>query len=164
MKESLVSLVDSTETLALRAAGGERLGVAYRAGICGLAGIFARGTCIPRPWRDAVATAWQALFRAIRRSGLVGQCWRLQLRTIGPAVKILDDLGVARSSRRRTFLLFGQLTRQLDVLCHGRTPGARSCAWANRKSIAKILFLLMYLANLKSESGLMEPAATTRVE
>jgi len=42
MKESLVSQVDSTETLAPGAAGGERLGVAYTTGIGGCVAIFVR--------------------------------------------------------------------------------------------------------------------------
>ena len=40
MKESLVSQVDSTETLAPGAAGGERLGMAYRTGIGGFGAIL----------------------------------------------------------------------------------------------------------------------------
>jgi hypothetical protein len=40
MEESLVSQVDSTETLAPGAAGGERLGMAYRTGIRGFGAIL----------------------------------------------------------------------------------------------------------------------------
>ncbi|MEH2521743.1 hypothetical protein V1279_007316 [Bradyrhizobium sp. AZCC 1610] len=40
MKEGLVSQVDSTETLAPEAAGGERLGMAYRAGNGGFVAIL----------------------------------------------------------------------------------------------------------------------------
>jgi len=40
MKESLVSQVDSTETLAPGAAGGERLGMAYRTGNDGFVAIL----------------------------------------------------------------------------------------------------------------------------
>jgi hypothetical protein len=40
MKESLVSQVDSTETLAPGAAGGERLGMAYRPGNGGFVAIL----------------------------------------------------------------------------------------------------------------------------
>jgi hypothetical protein len=41
MKESLVSQVDSTETLAPGAAGGERVGMAYRTGNGGFVTILA---------------------------------------------------------------------------------------------------------------------------
>jgi len=40
MEESLVSQVDSTETLAPGAAGGEPLGMAYRTGISGFVAIY----------------------------------------------------------------------------------------------------------------------------
>jgi hypothetical protein len=54
MKESLVSQVDSTETLAPGAAGGERLDMAYRTGISGFVAILSA---------DAAGAAGFATFR-----------------------------------------------------------------------------------------------------
>ena len=48
----------------------------------------------------------------------IGLCRRLQLRTVGPAVEVFDDVGVARPARRRRLSLFGQLAGKLDVLGH----------------------------------------------
>jgi hypothetical protein len=65
MKESLVSQVDSTETLAPGAAGGERLGRAYRTGISGLVAIFSL------TWHSAAS-------RAVERSPNAAVCGRLR--------------------------------------------------------------------------------------
>jgi hypothetical protein len=65
MKESLVSQVDSTQTLAPGAAGGERLGMAYRTGISGFVAIYS-------------LTRRSAAVRAVERSPDAAVCGRLR--------------------------------------------------------------------------------------
>jgi hypothetical protein len=65
MEESLVSQVDSTETLAPEAAGGERVSMAYRTGNGGFVAIY---SFIPR----------SAALRAVERNPDAAVCGRLQ--------------------------------------------------------------------------------------
>src|ERR1700761_1534127 len=60
------------------------------------------------------ATGSGALGRRHRR--------RLQAGAVGPAIEILDDLLVARATRFWRLRLVRELTRKLNVLCHGRSP------------------------------------------